>query len=106
MRISFDPGRQPGGPLGKIAAAIAGALALAAGLMFSLVFVVVIAVLGIAVWAYFWWKTRALRRHLRDQAAQAAQAPFGQPSAAGQQSDGDVIDGEAVRVVDEDKRLN
>ena len=105
MRINFSAGGQPGGPLGKLAAAVVGAVALAVGLMFSLVFVVVVVVAGIGIWAYFWWKTRALRRHLREQAEQAA---FGQqPTGADEPSrEGDVIDGEAVRVVDEDKRLN
>ena len=102
MRINFNSGRPPSGPLGKVAAAIVGVLAIAAGLMFSLVFVVVIAVVGIVVWAYFWWKTRDLRRRLREQ---SAQAPFGQPGEAAP-GESDVIEGEAVRVVDEDKRLN
>ena len=105
MRINFNAGGQPGGPLGKLAAAVVGAVALAVGLMFSLVFVVVVVVAGIGIWAYFWWKTRALRRHLREQAEQGAFMQ--QPSAAGEPaSDGQVIDGEAVRIVDEDKRLN
>ena len=101
MRINFNPGGQPNGPLGKIVAAIVGTLALVAGLMFSLVAVVVIAVVGLAVWAYFWWKTRELRRRLREQ---AEQPPFGQP-AAGAHGEGDVIEGEAVRVADEHKQL-
>ena len=101
MRISFDPGTSRG-PLGKIVAALVGLLTLVLGVMFSLVFVVVVVVLGLLVWAYFWWKTRALRRQLRDSARPSA---FDPPPAADSADDGRVIDGEAVRVVDEGKRL-
>ena len=105
MRISFsNGGGQPQGPLGKVIAAVVGVLALAAGLMFSLVFVVVIAVVGIAVWGYFWWKTRDLRKRLREQAESGAQT-FEQHHGA-TPAEGDVIEGEAVRVADEDKQLN
>jgi hypothetical protein len=38
------------------------------GLTFSLVLVAVIAVLGLVAWIYFYWKTRAVRKALREAA--------------------------------------
>lgn len=69
--------------LTKILAAIAGAILLVLGLMFSLVFLVLIAVAGLAAWGWFWWKTRELRKAMK-------QRPAG----------GHVIDGEAIVVDD------
>lgn len=103
MRINFNAGGPQPGPLGKIFAAVIGVLTLAAAFMFSLVFVAVIAVAGLIAWGYFWWKTRALRKHLREQ--QAA-APFGQAAAEAGVASGDVIEGEAVRVTDEQNRIS
>lgn len=52
---------------------------------------------------YFWWKTRALRRALREQATrqQATQhAPFARQRPAAN-DDGMVIEGESIREVPE-----
>ncbi len=68
---------------------IAGAILLALGVMFSLVLVAAIAVVGLAFGAWFFWKTRHLRKALRE--AQAMRTPT---------PDGDVIEGEAVVVED------
>ncbi len=76
---------QPGQPslLKKILALMAGVILLVAGFMFSLVILAFFLVIGFAVLSYFWWKTRALRKAMK-------QRP----------PDGHVIDGEAI-VVDE-----
>lgn len=66
--------------VGKILALTAGALLLIAAVMFSLLIFAVAAVLGVFVWGYLWWKTRELRRRMRE-------SPPG----------GRVFDGEAVR---------
>jgi hypothetical protein len=102
MRINFNQGRQPASLLGKVLAAIVGVLTLAAALMFSLVFVVVLAVAGLCVWGYFWWKTRELRRQIKDQ---MQTPPFGQQSAE-PAGEGEIIEGEAVRVVDEKNQIS
>lgn len=82
------PSGQPG-PLGKLFALIFGAILLVLGFMFSLVILAVAAVIGLAAFGYFWWKTRALRKVLREQQAAAANAkPAG----------GEVFEGEAVVV--------
>lgn len=71
--------------LRKIFALLTGAILLVLGLMASVVAFAVIAALGLALWAYVWWKTRKLRQAMQAQAQ--TQTPGGQ-----------VIDGEAVVV--------
>lgn len=67
------------GPLGKLLALVLTAILLIAGLVFSVVILAVIAVAGIAAWAYFWWKTRKLRKAMQEHRA-----------------GGEVIEGEAI----------
>lgn len=76
----MQPAREPG-PLGKAVALIVGAILLMLGFLFSLVLLAIIAVAGLAAFGYFWWKTRELRKVMREQ-------PPG----------GRVIDGEVVIV--------
>lgn len=83
MRPVTGSGGLAAGPLGKFLTPLAGAILLIVGFMFSLVIFAVVAVVGLAVGAYLWWKTRELRKAMRER-------PAG----------GQVIDGEAV-VVDE-----
>lgn len=73
--------------LGKLLTIVVGAALLLLGLMFSVVVIPVLVLLGVALWFYLRWKTRDLRKAMREQ---AAHPPSG----------GTVIDGEAV-VVDE-----
>lgn len=100
MSTNFNSrGRPPQGPVAQLLTVIGGALVLGAAFMFSLVFFAVLAIAGLIFWLYFMWKTRALRRQMREQ--QGAQAPGPTPPASG-----DIIEGEAVRVVDERSRLD
>ena len=107
MYIKFNgPGRNAG-PLTRILAAILSALALGVALMFGLVFFVVLAVGGLIFWLYFWWKTRALRRQMREQMSAQGQPPdvdFGSPVGP-ESGDGEIIEGEATRVIDEKNQL-
>lgn len=64
---------------------LTGAILLILGFMFSVVIISVIAVIGLGFWGYFWWKTRALRREM-------------QANMPRQESDGQIIDGEAIVV--------
>lgn len=75
-------------PLQKVLAALLGVSFLAVGIMFSVVIIPVIAVIGLAGFGYFYWKTRALRKAMR-QAVQEHQ----------------VIEGEAV-VIHEAHRIH
>jgi len=82
--IKFRPNAGTG-PLGNLLAAVAGVFLLMAAVMFSLVILAVVAVAGTAVWGYFRWKTRKLRKAMQEH-------PPG----------GVVIDGEASVVDDGD----
>lgn len=62
----------PASPLQKVVSAVIGLALLALGLMFSVVLIAVLVVAGLAAWAYLWWKTRNLRRILRERQAPAA----------------------------------
>ena len=82
-----DPRRS--GPLGKALALLGGAVLLVLGFMFSLLLVAFAVATAAVVWGYLWWKTRALRRQLRER---------GPAMPADNVPSGHVFDGEAVRV--------
>jgi uncharacterized protein YneF (UPF0154 family) len=71
---------RPGGVIAGILAFVTGAALLVVGLMVSVIFVAIVVALGLAVFGYVWWKTRELRRQMRER-------PPG----------GHVIEGEVVR---------
>jgi uncharacterized protein YneF (UPF0154 family) len=71
---------EPPSLLGKIFAAMIGAIALVVAFMFSVVALAVVAVVIVIAVGYVWWKTRDLRRQMREN-------PPG----------GRVIDGDATR---------
>lgn len=73
------------GPLNKLFALLGGAILLLLGLMFSVVLFAVAAVVGLAAFGFFWWKTRELRKRMREQAKAA-------------EVGGQVFEGEAVVV--------
>jgi hypothetical protein len=54
------------GFLSKVLALAAGIVVLVAALVFSLVLVAVVASVGIVAWAYLWWRTRDLRKQMRE----------------------------------------
>ena len=103
MNINFDSaGRQPKGPVAQVLTAIVGVLFLAGALMFSLVFFAVIAVAGLVLWLWFWWKTRALRQAIREAqiAAQASGQAESRRRSASEHAEPraeDIIEGEFVR---------
>lgn len=83
MMLPYERPTEPG-PLGKLVALLAGMILLVAAFMFSVVILAIVSVVGLAAWGYFWWKTRALRRAMRENTS----------------ANGQVIDGEAVVVDD------
>ena len=106
MRINFNAGQQkPQGVFARVLTAIVGVVVLIGVAMFSLVFLAVIAVAGLIFWIYFWWKTRAIRAQIEQQMRAQAQYRSADPQAAAPASEGDVIDGEAVRIVEADRML-
>jgi Flp pilus assembly protein TadB len=62
-------------------------------LMFSAVLLVIITIVGALAWAYLWWKTRELRKQMRD---------FSPREVDREQNESDVgvVEGEVIRVVD------
>lgn len=109
MNINFDSSKQPKGVFAQVLTIIASIVLLIGAFMFSLVFFAVIAIAGLILWLYFWWKTRAIRAHIRKQMEQQAsgqgQGPEFKPQAS-EPASGDIIEGEAVRVVEERNRLS
>ena len=101
MRVSYR-GQPPGKPptvLQKVLAVIVGAGVLAAALLFSVVVLAVVVTVGVIGGGYLWWRTRAVRRQLREQvAAMQATAAEAQARAEDQRSAGEIIDGEYSRV--------
>lgn len=77
----------PASPLGQIAALVGGAILLVLGFMFSIVLLAVFAAAALVLGAWFFWRTRHLRKAMRD--AGAMQNP---------PADADVIEGEAIVV--------
>jgi UPF0716 family protein affecting phage T7 exclusion len=73
--------------LGKALAIIGGVILVVLGFMFSLIVVAVVAVIGLAFGAWFFWKTRHLRKALREAGAMRGPMPGGE-----------VIEGEAIVV--------
>ncbi|MEZ5650264.1 MAG: hypothetical protein R3E87_06910 [Burkholderiaceae bacterium] len=99
-RLQYVSVRGPG-PLTKALAIVAGAGLVVVGLMFSIVFAGVALVVGSVVAGWLWWKTRALRRDLRDQMArmQGQFESMRTPEGVGQR-DRDtetIIDGDFIR---------
>ncbi len=96
--------------LRKVVALAVTAAVAAAVLMFSAVVLVVLLVLGLIVAAWVWWKTRELRKMMKQFRAQAAndaqvfregvfraEPPHAQ-GFGGESAKGEIIEGEAVRV--------
>lgn len=83
------PGPSRPGPLGRLLAAMGWAVLLFFAFTFSLVLFVVLVAAGLLVWAYLWWKTRGLRRQMREQQEMGEMRD--------QPSGGRIIEGEVIR---------
>ncbi len=85
-------------PLRNVLAFIATLALAALILMFSAILLMVILVMGVLAFAFLWWKTRHLRKQMRDFSPHDAAtngAVF-----EGEEFKGEVIEGEVIRVVD------
>lgn len=90
-RMAF--GQTPQSLLGKVLTFIVGIAFLILAFMFSIVALAVVAVGGTLFGGWLWWKTRALRKAMREATAAAARR------------DEPVIEGEFVREVADNDRL-
>jgi Flp pilus assembly protein TadB len=90
------PTLRPGPPslLTKVLAVVIGAALLVVGFAVSLVMLAVVLGAGIVIGGIVWWKTRDLRKRLREQAMQAQQMHEQQvrKRAAQRMDSGDVIE--------------
>ncbi|MEW6514567.1 MAG: hypothetical protein AB1443_11265 [Pseudomonadota bacterium] len=93
----MSPPEQPGF-IGKLVSVIIGAMLLVLGFMFSMVLLAAIVVVGLAIWAWFWWKTRKLRQQIDARMRESA-------ANAHDSTGGDIIEGEAVVVEEEITRV-
>lgn len=106
MNTNFDSvGRQAHGAFTRVVSVIVGVVVLTTALMFSLFIFAGLAIAGLILWSYFWWRTRELRQQMREQVGEQTRGQqkagqFTEPPSAAAGADGDVIEGEAVRVVD------
>lgn len=94
----FGQGTPPG-PLAKLAAFVLSAAFLVLAFMFSLIALAVLAVVGVALGGWLWWKTRTLRKQM--QQMRDAQ-PVGDDQPARNEQ---VIEGEFSREVPPEQRL-
>lgn len=91
-----SPAKSPG-LLRKLAALIVTVAMVGLVLMFSAVLFAIIIVVGTIAWAYLWWKTRELRKQMRNFPPREVQREE-------KMSDGEVFEGEVIRVVDSQDR--
>ncbi len=72
---------------------------IAVGLMFSAVLLAFIAVAGLIAFGYIWWKTRAIRRQMRQHKAFMKGAANDSDAYKGEVFEGEIIEGEVIRKV-------
>jgi len=105
MRMNPDPFRllngrgQPPGPFARILATIAAVGLFVLAFTMSVFVLAGALVLGLVAWGWFWWKTRALRRALREQMRNAP--PAGREATI---IEGTIIEGEVIRDSATDER--
>ena len=87
-RLGYSPIAK--NPISTVLAFIAGTALLVAGFFFSLIVIAVLLSVGAIGGTYLWWKTRTLRREMRErlQAAQQRMNP---------DQGGVIVEGEVVR---------
>ena len=98
----MNPRRSEPGLAGKLLAVVVGSVLLVLGFIFSVFLIAAIAVVGLGGGAYFYWKTRKLRKILREQAMHGEMGGMGEMG-EGEASEGEIIEGEAVVVTDGDE---
>ena len=101
MQIKYlPPSSNPPSLLRKAGAIVATTLVAGVALMFSAVLLTAILSIGAVAFAYFWWKTRGLRKQMKEQMRDfpPQDANVEREVFRGEVYEGEVIEGEAVRV--------
>lgn len=88
-----------GSLLSKAVALVVTALLIVFGLMFGAIILTVIAAVGVIAFGYLWWKTRALRKHLRQQNQRMGRAANDADAFKEEDFKGEIIEGEVIRKV-------
>lgn len=95
------------GPLGRLLAYVGTAVVIGLSLMFSVVVFALVVTVGAIAWGYFWWKTRAIRKQMREQfnaRMNGGDASWGQAQTFRRPpNDANVIEGEVIREVPGDE---
>ena len=103
-RLNADQPQPRSNPLRNFVIFVFSAVLVVLGLVFSAVILLVALAIGSMVFAWFWWKTRALRRQMREQMLQAAATGEARQQARqGDAGSGTVIEGEIIDVENETK---
>ncbi|MCB1915129.1 MAG: CPBP family intramembrane metalloprotease [Rhodocyclaceae bacterium] len=95
---------QGGNWLQKAGAVVVTLVVFALAMTFSVVLFAVVASIGLLVWGYLWWKTRDLRKAMREH-VRAQQDTGGRTGGAPGPATtrGDVLEGEVIREVPDDE---
>lgn len=88
---------KPMGLLQKFGAATVAVIVFGVALAFSVMFFAVVAAIALVIGAYLWWKTRDVRKAMRQAQAQ-------RPGAQRENGHGIVIEGEVLREVRDNPR--
>ena len=95
MANPWHTSKNPTDILRKTAALVVTAILIGLALMFSVLIFAAILVVGATAWGYLWWKTRALRKQMRNY-------PSNDDAIVGEIIKGEIIEGEATRMADPD----
>lgn len=101
-RLGSAAGAGVPGLLSRVVGVVVGAIVLTGALLLSAVLAVVLLAIAAGTGAYLWWRTRDLRRSLRD-AGTSRGGPFDVP-AHRTDRDATVIEGDFIREVTDDER--
>jgi len=96
MKYISHTSAKPPSLLRKTAVIVATTALAAVALMFSAMLLAFLLCVGAVAFTWLWWKTRALRRQMREQMKDFP--PRGKDMGNGEVSGGEVIEGESIRV--------
>jgi hypothetical protein len=98
IKLLSNTTAKPPSLLRKSVAFVATTALIGLGLMFSAVLFVIILVVGATAGTYLWWKTRELRKLMRNFPPRSG--PMDEQIVEGEAIKGEVIEGEVIRVVE------
>lgn len=93
--MNFLKSNTSGSLIGRVVALFATCALIVLGLMFSVLLFAFIVVAGLLAFGYLWWKTRALRRQMRNH--RQTMAANDVDAFKGEVFKGEIIEGEVIR---------